>query len=49
MSCSNDPTMFKNQKCLKSNFDSKKFVIDKKINNKVLLSCNPNGFLKRIK
>ena len=30
MSCSNDPTMFKNQKCLKSNFDSKKFVIDKK-------------------
>ena len=28
---------------------SKKFVIDKKINNKVLLSCNPNGFLKRVK
>ena len=28
---------------------SKNFVIDKKINDKILLSCNPYGFLKRVK
>jgi cephalosporin hydroxylase len=28
---------------------NKNYVIDKEINNKVLLSCNPNGYLKRIK
>ena len=34
------------KKFLKS---SKNFVVDRKINNKVLLSCNPQGFLKRVK
>tara|TARA_B100000287_G_scaffold432270_1_gene491215 strand:- start:2138 stop:2881 length:744 start_codon:yes stop_codon:yes gene_type:complete len=34
------------KKFLKS---SKNFVIDKKINNKLLLSCNPSGFLKKVK
>ena len=37
---------FYNLKDIKKN---KNYVIDKEINNKVLISCNPNGYLKRIK
>jgi cephalosporin hydroxylase len=28
---------------------NKNFIIDKKINNKILFTCNPSGYLKRIK